>query len=78
VVVCYRSVQNPLSLILIKDVKVKIYKIIILPVALYGCETWSFSLGEEDFMQSKHKSSGYTRILCKIFKGIWFAVFIVL
>jgi hypothetical protein len=28
-------------------VKVKIYKIIILPGVLYGCETWSLTLKEE-------------------------------
>jgi hypothetical protein len=28
-------------------VKVKIYKTIILPVVLYGCETWSVTLSEE-------------------------------
>jgi hypothetical protein len=28
-------------------VKVKIYKTIILPVVLYGCETWSLTLREE-------------------------------
>jgi hypothetical protein len=27
--------------------KVKIYKTVILPVVLYGCETWSLNLGEE-------------------------------
>jgi hypothetical protein len=27
--------------------KVKIYKTIILPVVLYGCETWSLTLREE-------------------------------
>jgi hypothetical protein len=27
--------------------KVKIYKTIILPAVLYGCETWSLTLGEE-------------------------------
>jgi hypothetical protein len=27
-----------------RNVKVKIYKIIILPVVLYGCETWSLTL----------------------------------
>jgi hypothetical protein len=30
-----------------RNVKVKIYKTIILPVVLYGCETWSLMLGEE-------------------------------
>jgi hypothetical protein len=29
------------------NVKVKIYKTVILPVVLYGCETWSVTLREE-------------------------------
>jgi hypothetical protein len=29
------------------NLKIKIYKNIILPVVLYGCETWSLTLGEE-------------------------------
>jgi hypothetical protein len=41
-------VQNLLSSrLLSKNVKVRIYKIIILPVVLYGCETWSLTLREE-------------------------------
>jgi hypothetical protein len=45
---CYHSVQNLLSSRLLSwNVKVKIYKIIILPVILYGCETWSVTLREE-------------------------------
>jgi hypothetical protein len=35
------------SRLLSRNVKVKIYKTIILPVALYGCETWSLTLREE-------------------------------
>jgi hypothetical protein len=31
-----------------KNVKVKIYKTIILPVVLYGCETWSLTLRGEN------------------------------
>jgi hypothetical protein len=31
----------------IKKLNIKIYKIIILPVVLYGCETWSLTLREE-------------------------------
>jgi hypothetical protein len=27
--------------------KIRIYKNIILPLALYGCDTWSLTLGEE-------------------------------
>ena len=30
-----------------KNLKIKIYKTIILPVVLYGCETWSLTLKEE-------------------------------
>jgi hypothetical protein len=30
-----------------RNVKVKIYRIIILPIVLYGCETWSLTLTEE-------------------------------
>ena len=31
----------------IKNFKMKIYRTIILPVVLYGCETWSLILREE-------------------------------
>jgi hypothetical protein len=45
---CYRSVQSLLSSrLLSRNVKVKIYKTIILPVVLYGCKTWSLTLREE-------------------------------
>jgi hypothetical protein len=45
---CYHSVQCLLSSRLLpRNVKVKIYKTIILPVVLYGCETWSLILREE-------------------------------
>jgi hypothetical protein len=45
---CYYSLQNLLSYCFIsKNLKVKIYKIVILPVVLHGCETWSLTLGEE-------------------------------
>jgi hypothetical protein len=30
-----------------KSVKIRIYKSIILPAVLYGCETWSLTLREE-------------------------------
>jgi hypothetical protein len=45
---CYHSVQSLLSSrLLSRNVEVKIYKTIILPVVLYGCETWSLTLREE-------------------------------
>jgi hypothetical protein len=31
----------------IQSVKIKIYKTIVLPVVLYGCESWSLTLREE-------------------------------
>jgi hypothetical protein len=44
---CYHLVQSILSShLLSRNVKVKIYKTIILPVVLYGCETWSLTLRE--------------------------------
>ena len=40
--------QNLLSTrLLSKNFKFKIYRTIILPVVLYGCETWSLTLREE-------------------------------
>ena len=45
---CYYSVQNILSSSLLsKKLKIKIYRTIILPVVVYGCETWSLTLREE-------------------------------
>jgi hypothetical protein len=45
---CYHSVQNLLSSrLLSKNIKIRIYKPVILPVVLYGCESWSLTLREE-------------------------------
>jgi len=45
---CYNSVQNLLSSrLLSKNLKTRIYRTIILPVVLHGCETWSLTLREE-------------------------------
>ena len=42
---CYHLVQKLLSSSLLsKNLKIKIYRSIILPVVLYGCETWSLTL----------------------------------
>ena len=35
------------SSLLTKNLQIKIYRNIILPVVLYGCETWSLTLREE-------------------------------
>jgi hypothetical protein len=59
---CYHSIQNLLSCLLPKNVKIKIYKTIILPVFLQGCETWSLTLREE------HKLRVFeNRVLRRIF-----------
>jgi len=45
---CYHSVQNLLSSrLLSKNLKMKIYRTIIMPVVLCVCETWSLTLRKE-------------------------------
>ena len=45
---CYHSVQNLLaSSFLLKNLKIKIYRIIFFPVVWYGCETWTLILRQE-------------------------------
>jgi hypothetical protein len=47
-IACHHSVQSLLSShLLSKNLKMRIYKTIILPVILYGCETWSLTLREK-------------------------------
>jgi hypothetical protein len=60
---CYYSIQNLLSSRLTsKNLKIKIYKTVILPVVLYGCETWSLTLREEHRLRVFEN-----RVLRKIF-----------
>ena len=60
------------SRLLSKNLKIKVYKTIILPVVLYGCETWSLTLREESRLRVFEN-----RILRRIFgpkrgeKGEW-------
>ena len=60
---CYHSVQNLLSSkLLSKNLKITIYRTIILPLVLYGCETWSLTLREE------HRLKVFdNRVLRKVF-----------
>jgi hypothetical protein len=44
---CYYSVKNLFSSHLNKNLKIKTKETVILPVVLYGCETWSLILMEE-------------------------------
>jgi hypothetical protein len=44
---CYNSAENLSSSSLSKNLKIKMYRTIILPVILHGCETWSLTLREE-------------------------------
>jgi hypothetical protein len=43
----HASCSQPSSCIISKNLKIKIYKNVILPVVLYGCKTWSLTLREE-------------------------------
>jgi hypothetical protein len=44
----YNSVQSRLSSTLrSKNTKIRVYRTVVLPVVLYGCETWSLTLREE-------------------------------
>jgi hypothetical protein len=60
---CYHSVQSILSSrLLSKNLNIIIYKIIILLVFLYGCETWSPTLREE------HRQRVFqNRVLSRVF-----------
>ncbi|KAJ4438510.1 hypothetical protein ANN_14455 [Periplaneta americana] len=59
---CYYSVEELLSSLLSKNLKVRIYKTVILPVVLYGCETWTLTLGEEHRLRLSEN-----KVLRKIF-----------
>jgi hypothetical protein len=50
------------SHLITKNIKIKIYKTVILPGVLYGCETWSLTLGEEHRLRVLEN-----RVLKKIF-----------
>ena len=64
---CYYSIQNILSSRPIsKNLKIKRYKIIILPVVVYECETWSLTLWEERRLRDFEKS-----VLRRIFGPRW-------
>ena len=45
--------------------KIKIYRTIILPVVLYGCETWSLTVREEHRLRVFEN-----RVLRRIFGGL--------
>jgi hypothetical protein len=49
-------------MVLFKNVKTGIYKTIILPAVLYGCETWSLTLREEHRLRVSEN-----RVLRRIF-----------
>jgi hypothetical protein len=50
------------SRLILKNLKIKIYKTVILPVVLHGCKTWSLTLGEEHRLRVFEN-----RVLRKIF-----------
>jgi hypothetical protein len=63
---CYHAVQNLLSSrLLSRNVNIKIYNTIILPVVLYGCETWTLTLREEHRLRVFEN-----RVLWRIFRPL--------
>jgi len=65
--VCRHSVQNLLSSrLLSKNLKINTYRTIILPVVLYGCETWSLTLREERKLRVFENM-----VLTRIFEPRW-------
>jgi hypothetical protein len=44
---CYHFLQSLSSCLLSKNIKIKIKRTRILPVVLYGCETWPLTVREE-------------------------------
>jgi uncharacterized protein (UPF0548 family) len=61
---CYHSVQNLMSSrLLSKNVKVRTHETIILPMVLYGRETWSLTLSENRVLRRIFgpKRNGVTR-----------------
>jgi hypothetical protein len=60
---CHHPIQNLLSSCLLsKNIKINIYKTVILPVVLHGCEPWSLTLTEG------HRSRVFeNRVLRRIF-----------
>jgi len=60
---CCCSVQNLLSIrLLSSNLKIKIYRTLILPIVLYGCETRSLTLKEEHRLRVSEN-----RVLRRIF-----------
>jgi len=47
------SAESLSSSLLSKNINIKVYRNIIFPVVLYGCETWSLTLREECRLQLK-------------------------
>ena len=55
------------SRLLSKNLKIKIYRTIILLVVFYGCETWSLTLREESLVvaySNNQTREGYLSFLC--------------
>jgi hypothetical protein len=65
--VYYHSVQNvSFYHLLYRNIKIKIYRTIMLLVIMYGCETWQFTLTEEHRLRVTEK-----RVLKKIYGPEW-------
>jgi hypothetical protein len=54
---CYHAVQNLSSRLLSVNVKTEIYKAVVLPVILYGCETYFLTLREERKLRASEQGA---------------------
>jgi len=54
------------SSLIIKNIIIQIYRTVVLPVVLYGCETWSLTLREERKVRVIEN-----RVLRRIFGPMW-------
>jgi hypothetical protein len=62
---CYHAAHNLLpSRLLSENVKIKIYKTVILPIVLYVCDTWSYAPWEEHLLRVFEN-----RVLRRIFRS---------
>ena len=62
------TVHLDISRLLSKNLKIKIYRTIILHVVLYGCETWSLTLREECRLRVFENSNHLPVVFILIFR----------
>jgi hypothetical protein len=57
-VLAYNSIQNSCHLMLLQRTKLEIYKTIIVPIVLYGCESW-FTVVRKEYRFRVYKNRSF-------------------